>query len=197
MPSMHLNKKISLEYNISKEAIYSEINKLIYGKNEDEKRINVTKVVQPQKKVIEETDKAVAKRESLIIYLLINYPNEAYSKIKEVVSVEDIKSERNKKVITKLYEELEKGYSNINNVLDWFQEEEIINYLTSIMAYDFEITEVNKCIEDILNIYIKEKLIKKRNDIINKLENKELDKEDKANYEKQLSEIIVKLAKVK
>ena len=189
--------KISLEYNISKEAIYSEINKLIYGKNEDEKRINVTKVVQPQKKVIEETDKAVAKREGLIIYLLINYPNEAYSKIKEVVSVEDIKSERNKKVITKLYEELEKGYSNINNVLDWFQEEEIINYLTSIMAYDFEITEVNKCIEDILNIYIKEKLIIKRNDIINKLENKELDKEDKANYEKQLSEIIVKLAKVK
>lgn len=189
--------KISLEYNISKEAIYSEINKLIYGKNEDEKRINVTKVAQPQKKVIEETDKAVAKREGLIIYLLINYPNEAYSKIKEVVSVEDIKSERNKKVITKLYEELEKGYSNINNVLDWFQEEEIINYLTSIMAYDFEITEVNKCIEDILNIYIKEKLIKKRNDIINKLENKELDKEDKANYEKQLSEIIVKLAKVK
>ena len=189
--------KISLEYNISKEAIYSEINKLIYGKNEDEKRINVTKVVQPQKKVIEETDKAVAKREGLIIYLLINYPNEAYSKIKEVVSVEDIKSERNKKVITKLYEELEKGYSNINNVLDWFQEEEIINYLTSIMAYNFEITEVNKCIEDILNLYIKEKLIKKRNDIINKLENKELDKEDKANYEKQLSEIIVKLAKVK
>lgn len=189
--------KISLEYNISKEAIYSEINKLIYGKNEDEKRINVTKVAQPQKKVIEETDKAVAKREGLIIYLLINYPNEAYSKIKEVVSVEDIKSERNKKVITKLYEELEKGYSNINNVLDWFQEEEIINYLTSIMAYNFEITEVNKCIEDILNIYIKEKLIKKRNDIINKLENKELDKEDKANYEKQLSEIIVKLAKVK
>ena len=189
--------KISLEYNISKEAIYSEINKLIYGKDEDEKRINVTKVVQPQKKVIEETDKAVAKREGLIIYLLINYPNEAYSKIKEVVSVEDIKSERNKKVITKLYEELEKGYNNINNVLDWFQEEEIINYLTSIMAYDFEITEVNKCIEDILNIYIKEKLIKKRNDIINKLENKELDKEDKANYEKQLSEIIVKLAKVK
>ena len=46
-----------------------------------------------------------------------------------------------------MYEELEKGYSNINNVLDWFQEEEIINYLTSIMAYDFEITEVNKCIE--------------------------------------------------
>ena len=65
------------------------------------------------------------------------------------------------------------------------------------MAYDFEITEVNKCIEDILNIYLKEKLIKDRNNIINKLENKELTKEEVANYERQLSEVIVKLAKIK
>ena len=190
--------KISLEYNISKEAIYSEINKLIYGKNEDEKRINVTKVVQPQKKVIEETDKAVAKREGLIIYLLINYPNEAYSKIKEVVSVEDIKSERNKKVITKLYEELEKGYSNINNVLDWFQEEEIINYLTSIMAYDFEITDVEKAIEDLISTYEKEKLVSRRNNIIKQLENGEsIEAEERKSLENELNTIILKLAKIK
>ncbi len=189
--------KISLEYKISKEAIYSEINKLIYGKNDNEKKAVVSKTVKPQKRVVEETDQAVAKREGLIIYLLINYPSESYLKIKEIITINDIKSQRNKKILTKLYEELEKGYSNINNVLDWFEEEEIINYLTSIMAYDFEITEVNKCIEDILNIYLKEKLIKKRNDIINNLENKELTKEEAANYEKQLSEIIVKLAKIK
>lgn len=189
--------KISLEYKISKEAIYSEINKLIYGKNNNENKVVVSKTVKPQKKFVEETDQAVAKREGLIIYLLINYPSESYLKIKEIISINDIKSQRNKKILTKLYEELEKGYSNINNVLDWFEEEEIINYLTSIMAYDFEITEVNKCIEDILNIYLKEKLIKKRNNIINNLENNELTKEEVANYEKQLSEIIVKLAKIK
>lgn len=189
--------KISLEYKISKEAIYSEINKLIYGKNDNEKKLVASKTVKPQKRVVEETNQAVAKREGLIIYLLINYPSESYLKIKEAVSIDDIKSKRNKKILTKLYEELEKGYSNINNVLDWFQEEEIINYLTSIMAYDFEITEVNKCIEDILNIYLKEKLINNRNDIINKLESKELTKEEVANYEKQLSEVIVKLAQIK
>ena len=189
--------KISLEYKISKEAIYSEINKLIYRKNNNENKVVVSKTVKPQKKFVEETDQAVAKREGLIIYLLINYPSESYLKIKEIISINDIKSQRNKKILTKLYEELEKGYSNINNVLDWFEEEEIINYLTSIMAYDFEITEVNKCIEDILNIYLKEKLIKKRNNIINNLENNELTKEEVANYEKQLSEIIVKLAKIK
>ncbi|MCI8485755.1 MAG: DNA primase [Clostridia bacterium] len=189
--------KISLEYKISKEAIYSEINKLIYGKNDNEKKSVASKIVAPQKKVVEETDQAIAKREGLIIYLLINYPSESYLKIKEYISIDDIKSQRNKKILTKLYEELEKGYSNIDNILDWFEEEEIINYLTSIMAYDFEITEVNKCIEDILNIYLKEKLIKDRNNIINKLENKELTKEEVANYERQLSEVIVKLAKIK
>ncbi len=189
--------KISLEYKISKEAIYSEINKLIYGKNDNEKKSVTSKIVAPQKKVVEETDQAIAKREGLIIYLLINYPNESYLKIKQIISIDDIKSQRNKKILTKLYEELEKGHSNIDNILDWFEEEEIINYLTSIMAYDFEITEVNKCIEDILNIYLKEKLIKNRNNIINKLESKELTKEEVANYEKQLSEVIVKLAKIK
>lgn len=189
--------KISLEYKISKEAIYSEINKLIYGKNDNEKKSVTSKIVAPQKKVVEETDQAIAKREGLIIYLLINYPSESYLKIKEIISIDDIKSQRNKKILTKLYEELEKGHSNIDNILDWFEEEEIINYLTSIMAYDFEITEVNKCIEDILNIYLKEQLIKNRNDIINKLEDKGLTKEEVANYEKQLSEVIVKLAKIK
>lgn len=189
--------KISLEYKISKEAIYSEINKLIYGKNDNEKKSVTSKIVAPQKKVVEEIDQAIAKREGLIIYLLINYPSESFLKIKEIISIDDIKSQRNKKILTKLYEELEKGHSNIDNILDWFEEEEIINYLTSIMAYDFEITEVNKCIEDILNIYLKEKLIKNRNNIINKLESKELTKEEAANYEKQLSEVIVKLAKIK
>lgn len=189
--------KISIEYKISKEAIYSEINKLIYGKNDNEKKSVTSKMIVPQKKVVEETDQAVSKREGLIIYLLINYPSESYLKIKEIISVNDIKSQRNKKILTKLYEQLEKGHSNIDNILDWFEEEDIINYLTSIMAYDFEITEVNKCIEDILNIYLKEKLIRNRNDIINKLENRELMQEEVANYEKQLSEIIVKLAKIK
>ena len=62
-----------------------------------------------------------------------------------------IKIERNKNILSKLYEEFEKGNSNIDSITNWFTEEETINYLTGIMAYDFEISEVNKCIEDILN----------------------------------------------
>ena len=154
-------------------------------------------MVEPQKKQIEVSDKAVLKREALILYLLINYPSDCFKKIKKQITIDDMRLEKNKKILSKLYEELEKGYSNINNVLDWFDEQEIINYLTSIMAYDFEITEVNKCIDDILNNYIKEKLINKRNQIISSLENKQLTNEEKNKLEKELSDVIIKLAKIK
>ena len=108
-----------------------------------------------------------------------------------------LKIERNKIIVTKLYEELEKGNSNIDNAINWFTDEETINYLTGIMAYDFEITEVNKCIEDILNIYRKEKMLEERNKIIEKLEDKNLVKEEVVKLERKLSDIIVKLAKMK
>ncbi|MFR5682880.1 MAG: hypothetical protein ACLUD1_02155 [Clostridia bacterium] len=69
-----------------------------------------------------------------------------------------------------MYEEFEKGNSNTNNVLDWFTEEETINYLSWIMAYDFEIAEIDKGIEDVLRSYQKERVIAKRNEIIKQLE---------------------------
>lgn len=190
--------KIALDYKISKEAIYAEINKLLYGKNQNEKILQkknaVNHELKPQLKL---NNDSVSKKESMIIYLLINYPQESYNKLKRKISYEDIKNERNKQIIKKLYEELEKGNS-INNVLNLFQDEEIINYLTWVMAYDFEIVEVDKCIEDILNNYEKDKLISMRNEIVQTLENTDnLTKEEVASLEQSLSEIIIKLAKMK
>ena len=190
--------KIALDYKISKEAIYAEINKLIYGKNQNEKILQKKNVVKNESKpqVINNND-AVSKKENMIIYLLINYPQESYSKLKSKISYENIKNERNRQIIKKLYEELEKGNS-INNVLDSFQDEEIINYITWVMAYDFEISEVDKCIEDILNNYEKDKLISMRNEIVQALENTDnLTKEEIASLEQSLNEIIIKLAKIK
>ena len=64
------------------------------------------------------------------------------------------------------------------------------------MADDFGITDINKCIEDLLNTYNKEKLVNKRNEIIKKLENNNTS-EETAKLEQELNEIILKLAKVK
>ena len=190
-------EKISSDYHISKEAIYSEINKLLYKKKDNLKTIETASRVVIKKKEDEEIDEAVEKRESLLIYLLLQYPNQSYLKISNEISPNELKIEINKKILSKLYEELQKGNSNTNNATDWFSDEETINYLTGIMAYDFEVTELNKCIDDILYTYRKEKMISERNEIINKLENKDLSTDEIANFEKRLSEIIVKLAKMK
>ena len=189
--------KISIDYHISKEAIYSEINKLLYKNTEkDKKTSNTVKAVITNKQEIK-IDETIKRRESLLIYLLIQYSNESFQKIKQEISIDMLKIERNKNIVTKLYEELEKGNSNIDNIINWFSDEETINYLTGIMAYDFEISEVNKCIEDILNTYKKEKLLDERNRIINNLEDKSLTQEEMVNLERKLSDIIVKLAKLK
>ena len=190
--------KIALDYKISKEAIYAEINKLLYGKNKNEKILQKkTPVKQTLKPQLNMNNDAVTKKENMIIYLLINYPQESYNKLKSKISYENIKNERNKQIIKNLYEELEKGNS-INNVLDLFQDEEIVNFLTWVMAYDFEIVEVDKCLDDILNNYEKDKLISMRNEVVQALENTEnLTKEEIASLEQSLNEIILKLAKIK
>ncbi len=189
--------KIAFEYKIAKEAIYSEISKINSNVNSDRKILERAK---PRLEIKEEktiVDEQTLKRERLVIYLLINYPEESYQKIKNNISVEEFKNEKNRNILKKLYEEFEKGNINTNHVLNWFEEESIINELSWIMAYDFEIVEVNKCIEDVINTYEKERTISERNRIINELENKNLEPKKVKELETRLSQIIIKLAKMK
>lgn len=189
-------EKIQKEYQISKEAIYAQINKLQNNETAGKKILERAKPrLQEQEKNI--TNEQTDKREKLVIYLLINYPNESYEKIKENVDSDDFKNEANIKILKKLYEQYEKGNINTENITSWFQEQEIINELSWILAYDFEINEVKKCIEDIINTYLKERLLKERNEIIKQLERQDLEKEEGKQLENMLSQIIIKLAKIK
>ena len=189
--------KISKTYNISKDAVQAEINKLLYADSKGEKVLekpfkSFAKKEEP-KEAVSEIDK---KREDMIIYLLITYPDKSFNRIKNTIRMEDIQSETNRKIIKKLYEELEKG--DINNILDKFEETEEVNYLSGIMAQDFEIVDEQKAIDDIINIYTKKKLINKRNEILKKLEAPEsTDKDEMKNLERELSNIIIELAKIK
>ena len=189
--------KISSEYGISKEALYGEVNKLIYNKSTEKKvleRPPIKSYINKQQN--ENLDESIIKREKMVIYILVNYPKESYEAIKDKITVDDIKANINKQIISKIYEQYEKG--NVNNIIDLFEEEEIVNYLSGIMADDFGISDINKCIEDLLNIYNKEKLINKRNEIIKQLENtNNMNAEEIHELEKKLNDIILKLAKVK
>ena len=110
---------------------------------------------------------------------------------------DDFKDDINKKIVKKLYDEFEKGNSNINAILDNIDDDKILNQITKIMADDYDITDVNKAIFDIIKIYEKEKTIEEKNQIISKLEQSDLSKEEAERLENKLSEIIIKLAKMK
>lgn len=188
-------EKIAAEYKVSKESIYGEVNKLIYAKNTGEKILEKPIIKKEVKKEKPKIDEAIVKRENLIIYLLINYPQESYNKIKNIVLEQDIKLEANQKILKKMYEEIEKGNINID-ILNCFEEEDIINHISAIMSYDFEISDLNKCIEDIANTYEKEKLINRRQEILESLKNAQnLSSEELSNLEDELSNIVIKLKK--
>ena len=192
--------KISLEYKVSKDAIYAEINKLLYANSRTEQKLE--KKVVPVKSVLIQQDEQpvdvkTKRLESLVIYLLINYPDKSFERLKKLIDNNVIKIERNKAIINKLYEEHEKGNINIENILDLFDDEITVNYLSGIMSSDFEITDVDKCIEDVLVTYRKELLLQRRNEILGKIDNSNLTKEEVANLEAQLNEVIIQLAKIK
>lgn len=94
-----------------------------------------------------------------------------------------------------MYEHFEKGNSN-NNILNLFTEEELIGHITSLMADDYEITNNEKAIEDLLKVYEKEKLQDEKNKILKMLDD-DIDKDKKIQLEKDLSNIIIKIAKMK
>ena len=190
-------EKIANEYSISKEAIYSEINKKKYKNTTKQKKTkNVIRRAKPVK--VSKVDDSVIKKENVVIYLLLNYPEESTEKIRNNLLETDFKYETNKKIINKLYELIDKKEKISSEVLNYFaDDDEITSHMTMLMADDYEIGDVDKCIDDIINSYNKERLIDRRNDIIQSLESNELTKEEKASLEKELSSIVMKLARMK
>lgn len=189
-------EKISKGYNISKEAIYAEINKRLYSNNSANPKVLEARPNIARPKQEEKIDEFSARREQMLIYLLINYPKESFTRIKNVVSLEDIKSEKNRNIISILYTKLTTN-ENVENILNWFEDNEVINYITGILAYDFELTDIEKGIEDIENVYKKNALVKRRDEIINKLNDSTLAKDEALELGKELNDIIINLAKIK
>lgn len=189
--------KISSDYNISKEAIYAQLNKILYTNNNGSKILK-----QPAKQNVSEIKKGTTgidgkllKRENMIVSLLMNTETNIYNKIKDTILPSDFKDEKNREIATMLYEEYEKG--QIKNVLSLFEDEKIISHITYIMADDYDVTDVDKAVDDILKIYEKEKNIYKRNDILKKLESSNLTSNERVNLENELREIMKRLTKMK
>ena len=188
--------KISKTYDISKIAIEAEINKKIYNGKVSEKVLEKRSVTVAPKDS-EKIDEATNKREQMLIFVLINYCEKSYERIKNAVDLNCIKLEKNKEILNTLFE---KGKENINaeNVIDLFSDEEMVNYISGILAYDFEIDDVDKAIEDIEKIYLKERKIARKNEIISMLDNKNnLQDSEVEKLESELNNVIIELARMK
>ena len=192
-------EKIAKGYNISKEAIFAEVNKLIYSNSKgiqtlQEQNKPIRKVEQDKEEKISVNENLI-KRENTIIALLIDANKNVFEKIRQNIKPEDFKDSINREIAQKLYEELEKQDSNINKLIDTF-DEETQNHITMVMATDYEIENVEKAVDDILQKYKREKLDDRKQEILKQLET-EQDTEIKQQLGKELNSIIIELAKIK
>ena len=189
-------EKIAKGYNISKEAIYAEVNKLIYTNFKTEKTSeNQVKNIRQEEKPREEIDKDLENRENTIIALLLDTNINVFKKIQEKIKPEDFKVEINKKIAQEIYKESEKSERNINKLIDTF-DDEMKNHITMVMATDYEFEDMEKAVDDVLQKYEKEKLNQKKKSILKQLET-EQDELEKKKLGKELSDIIISLAKIK
>ncbi len=187
--------KISEQYDISKQALYAEINKELY-KTEPEK-ILTKPALQAKKSEAIGLDEKIIKRENMILYLLINYAKETKEVIKSNIGIEDLKIAENKTIFDKIMsqdvEESEKIIQVIANIEDGNLQE----HISEIMVADYGITSVQKCLEDIVIPYSRDRLQNRKLQIIEEMKNPNLSIEEKDALELELNDTILKLARIK
>lgn len=188
-------EKVAENYNISKEAIYAEVNKASYNNKVTENVL--VKPAAKQEKVIE-ISPAIIKRENMILYLLINHFRESYEAIVTNISPDDFKLETNKFIFEKILESPAEESEKILQAIANIEDTEVQSHVSKILVTDYEISSIEKCIEDVVNIYNKERLTNRKLEIVKELENvSNLTKDEVAKLEQELSEIIIELAKRK
>ena len=111
--------RIAKEYDISKESIFAEVNKLTYKNDKSEKVLEKSKPIISHKKVDKpEVSQAIKRRENTVISLLLTGDLSIFEIIKQNIKPEDFMDEINANIAKRLYEEFEKGNSNINGIID-------------------------------------------------------------------------------
>ena len=100
-------EKIAKGYNISKEAIYAEVNKLIYVNSKGDKILQnkkqETRHIKREEKEEAQIDEDIKNRENTIIALLLDANIEVFNKIKQKIKPEDFKDKINQEIAKQLY----------------------------------------------------------------------------------------------
>ena len=192
-------EKIAEKNKISKEALYAEVNKLLYDNMSSKNVLDRAKPIYKTENISTDSDldMATRKRENMILYILINNFNEAGQIIKENISKEDFKSDINKRIFEEIYKVSENRDEEIYKSLSNIEDEEFQSTLSQIIVSDYEISSVSKCIEDVISVYSRDKLNSRKLEILNKLGDKSTSKDEIEKLELELNNIIIELARKK
>ena len=188
--------KIAKQYGISKEAIFGEINKLLYKSNQDTNKVLTRPLPNREKKELPKVSNVENEREKMILYFLIKNYEEVGEKIISKVKIDDFKVEKYKNIYNKILE-LRNNGNNIDKELTNIEDEEFQASLSEILFSEYEINSVEKFTEDMINNYEKNKLNSRKDEILTLLKDKGLEKEEMIRLEEELNQIIMELAKVK
>ena len=152
-------------------------------------------VITHKKVEVQEVSPIIKRRENTIISILLSGDLSVFEIIKQNIKAEDFQDGINREIAKKLYEEFEKGNSNINGIIDNLSQEQQ-NQITMIMAEDYEIEDLEKAIDDIIQAYKRDKLNNRKLEVLELLEQTS-NVEEKKELEKELSNIIITLARMK
>lgn len=190
--------KISNLAGISKEAIFADLNKLLYSKESDSKSI-LTKKVIPNKnvEVASNITRAEYEREKMILYFLIKNYDEIGEKIVSKVLVEDFKVEKYKNIYNKILEIIKNGNNNIYSVLTNIEDPDFQSDFSEIMFSDYEIKSAEKFTEDIINNYERSKLNFRKNEILKMVNSGTLTPDESSELMVELNKLLIELAKMK
>lgn len=184
--------KISKMTGISVEPINAEINKLRFKYDTDLKNVNMSRtVIQVNRQNIKKDLTLTDKVEKYIIFLLLEKDINIYNKLKERIKVEDIRNDKYREIINKLYNYYSEN--NTSDIMSIFNEEQT-NIITSTICLNYSIDNIDKTIDDIYKTVRKTKLQDRKDEILSLLKDSTVD--NKLELEKELSDILISLSKI-
>lgn len=190
--------RISKKYNISKDAIYSDVKKLDKKKAERLQK-EVEKELE-KKQEIEEKDKKVleidTKREEYLIYILLeNISNEKIKKeIQDNIDLNNISLGIHKKIFEYI---LNNKFTNKDIAISNIEDDDIRNKIAEIYSKDIKIDQniLKQSIKDILKQFELNELKQEREQILKDLKDTTLKPEERKQKENRLNEILKKMIK--
>ena len=188
--------RISKKYDISKEAIYSDVRKIDNAKLDKKDSTLTEQGIREEESKDELVKEIDVKREEYLIYVLLEnmYDEKIKKEIQKNVDLKNVSTDIHKQIFEHIFEG---GYNNKEMAINDITDENIRNKITEIYSQDIQIGRniLYKSIRDILKQFEINELKKERDEILKDLKDTKITESDRKTKENRLKEIIKEINK--